>query len=473
MGRSVEVAAILALASAVALAGGRARAASDENPAVGRISLLNREAIEAYRSLDFAQAQRLLDQALDLAVTAGLTQHPVRARTYATLGAVTAGGLKRQDVAVRLFRKALQIQPEIELSKELATPEVQAAFDEAVKGLASEPKVERPPSELLVHEPVSAATRGDAITIAATPDDSLLADRLLVAYRPTGAATFAKVDMQRQSDGVFEGVIPAPATSGREVAYYIEARDLDGKLVSARGSAVAPMIIALSGPAPAAAAAATAAAATPVVVRPAEPPRRNDGRKILIGLLTGTGVGWTCGTGEVTGYSVGTAGFAWARIVHLVPEVGYFVTPRLLLAVAGRLQLLQGNSEYRPPEATPDQCGGDGVCSPARGAFAAFAKAAWFFAGPEAALRPYVSLAVGGGDVRHVVKVESNNDCGADQQQECLDTVAAGPFLVGPGAGLLYRLTPVVQLVAAVDGLLGAPRFTAHADVNVGLALAL
>src|SRR5882724_9102123 len=144
-----------------------ARAATgDENAAIGKITLLNRQAIEEYRKLNFDEAQRLLDQALDLAAGAGLTQHPVRARTYVTLGVVTAGGLKRRDVAVRLFRKALQIQPEIQLSAELATPEVEAAFDEAVRGLASEPRVERLPSELLVHEPVTAGTRADPITIA-------------------------------------------------------------------------------------------------------------------------------------------------------------------------------------------------------------------------------------------------------------------------------------------------------------------
>ena len=52
--------------------------------------------------------------------------------------------------------------------------------------------------------------------------------------------------MQKQSDGVFEAIIPAPATAGSEVAYYIEARDLDDKLVASRGSPIAPMVIALA-----------------------------------------------------------------------------------------------------------------------------------------------------------------------------------------------------------------------------------
>ena len=182
-----------------------------------------------------------------------------------TLGVVTAGGLKRRDVAVRLFRKALQIQPEIKLSPELATPEVQAAFDEAVRGLGNEPKVERLPSELLVHEPVTAGTRGEPITIAVTPDDGLHAERVMLAYRAAGASAFSKIKMQQQSDGVFEAIIPAPATAGSEVAYYIEARDLDDKLVAARGSPIAPMVIALA-PRP--------AGAPPALVDSAPEPRR-------------------------------------------------------------------------------------------------------------------------------------------------------------------------------------------------------
>src|SRR6266700_4896691 len=240
----------VALAGAAILVPPAARdaraAAADENAAIGKITLLNRQAIEEYRRLNFDEAQRLLDQALDLAVSAGLSQHPVRARTYATLAVVTAGGLKRRDVAVRLFRKALQIQPEIQLSAELASPEVQVAFDEAVQTLGREPKVERQAGELLVHEPVTKGNRGEPITIAVTPDDALHTDRLVLAYRPAGAATFSKVRMQKQSDGVFEAAIPVPATAGAEVAYYVEARDLDDKLVAGRGSPIAPLMIALA-----------------------------------------------------------------------------------------------------------------------------------------------------------------------------------------------------------------------------------
>jgi hypothetical protein len=456
-------------------------AAGDENAAIGKITLLNRQAIEEYRKLNFDEAQRLLDQALDLAAGAGLTQHPIRARTYVTLGVVTAGGLKRSDVAVRLFRKALQIQPEIQLSAELGTPEVRAAFDEAVQGLGSEPKIDRLPSELLVHEPVTTGNRGEAITIAVTPDDALHAERVVLAYRAAGASAFSKIKMQKQSDGVFEAIIPAPATAGPGVAYYIEARDLDDKLVSARGSPIAPMVIALAehagAPAPgeadgaATAVGSAAPAATVAVARApeAEPARARP--RLFFALQVGTGVGWSNGTAEATGYPIGGLKFGASKLGHLEPQIGYLVTPQLIVSLWGRLQLVRGADAYQAPVGSMD-CGGDGSCAAATGAFAGFVSATWLFGSGDDVVRPYLSFAGGAGLVRQVIRVDSaNRDCGADRRQStCLDTAALGPLLGGPGLGLHLRLSSVVRLVFAVQSLFAAPRFGANLDANAGLA---
>jgi tetratricopeptide repeat protein len=461
-------------------------ATAEENAAIGKITLLNREAIEEYRKLNFDEAQRLLDQALDLAAGAGLTQHPIRARTYVTLGVVSAGGLKRRDVAVRLFRKALQIQPEITLSPELATPDVQAAFDEAVRGLGNEPKIERLPSELLVHEPVTAGTRGDPITIAVTPDEGLHAERVMLAYRAAGLSAFSKIKMQKESDGVFEAIIPAPATRGSDVAYYIEARDLDDKLVAARGSPIAPMVIALAprpeeagfavveaAPARAAAGDGDGASAPVASVSraPASPARRNEPR-VLIALLAGSGGGWSSGTAETSGYSLGSAKLGWSTLGQLVPQIGYLVSSRFMLSAWGRFQLVRGASDYHTPAGSA-QCGGDGVCSAARGAFAGFASATFFAAADDDVLRPFLSLSIGGGQIRHVVNFTSGKgDCGADRQQStCTDTVALGPFLAGPGIGVHVRVAPAVRLIFAVQSIYGAPRFTADIDADAGLAV--
>jgi Tetratricopeptide repeat len=482
--RRCALGALLVLSSISVPLAGRARAAvaGDENAAIGKITLLNRQAIEEYRKLNFDEAQRLLDQALDLAAGAGLTQHPIRARTYVTLGVVTAGGLKRRDVAVRLFRKALQIQPEIELSTELASPDVQVAFDEAVHSLGNEPKVERLASEMLVHEPVTKGNRGEAITIAVTPDDALHADRLVLAYRPSGAATFSKARMQKQSDGVFEGIIPGPATGGADIAYYVEARDLDDKLVAGRGSPVAPLMIALvDGPrgsaapraaeAPAGVATSATSASTTAGSNAAH---AGEQARWVLALLVGSGGGWSKGSGEATGYSIGTSKLGWSKLGHVAPQIGYLVTPQLLISAWGRFQLVRGADAYDTPSGS-SQCGGDGSCAAARGAFAGGVGAAWLFGGRARAFRPYVSLAAGAGFARQVVRINAANaDCGRDgQQPTCLDTAAVGPFLGGPGIGVHLRLSSVTRLVFAVQSLFGAPRFTVDLDAALGIALVL
>jgi len=116
-----------------------------DSSTVGKITLLNRKAVDAYQHLEFETAVRLLNEALDVSERAGLTLHPIRARTYVTLGIVTLGGFKKRDEAIKYFRKALQIQPEVRLSAGLANPEIQAAFDEAIAGLGNGTSDEMPP----------------------------------------------------------------------------------------------------------------------------------------------------------------------------------------------------------------------------------------------------------------------------------------------------------------------------------------
>jgi tetratricopeptide (TPR) repeat protein len=462
-------AAIVALAACLAWPSA-ASAQEEDNPAVGRIALLNRKAIEEYQNLNFDQALSILHEALDLTTSAGLTQHPIRARTYMTLGIVTLGGLKQREEAIKLFRKALQIQPEIGLSRAMANPQIQDAFNEAIKGLATEPKeeivhqaavAELPPEKLLAHELVRSAVRGYPVAITVSPDRSLPLAAVVLGYRPAGASIFTEVKMQRAADSLFSGTIPGSATAGGQVEYYIEARRADGKRLASRGSSVDAIVVTLAD-----SLSSPAAPVDGVVVKKAE-----GESQFVFALMVGTGFGWTSGVGEVRQVSVSPSGIAWARLGHLAPELGYFVSPHMMLAVQGRFQLVTGATEYRPPASTAaGVCGGDGVCSPAKGAFAGLVKASWFFNQPTSSFRPYVSLSVGAGQIRHVAQAGNKTDCGASQTDKCLDTVAAGPALFGPSFGFHYQLSRGVAAVLALEWLVGAPNFTVNADANLGMA---
>jgi formate dehydrogenase iron-sulfur subunit len=137
------------------------RPALADDREVGKITLLNRKALEAYQHLEFETAMRLLNEALDQSERAGLTQHPIRARTFVTLGIISLGGFRQRDQAVKYFRKALQIQPEVRLSPGLANPDIQAAFDEAIAGLSTPGGEDLPPEKALLSFRTGTAATGD------------------------------------------------------------------------------------------------------------------------------------------------------------------------------------------------------------------------------------------------------------------------------------------------------------------------
>jgi hypothetical protein len=100
--------------------------------AVAKVTNLNKKALEAYNQQDYDAARDLLKQALEICSSAGLDQHPITARTHVHFGVVAIVGFKQREVGLKQFRKALEIEPDIKLTKSLVTPELQDAFEEAV-----------------------------------------------------------------------------------------------------------------------------------------------------------------------------------------------------------------------------------------------------------------------------------------------------------------------------------------------------
>jgi hypothetical protein len=438
-------------------------ALADDTAAIGKITLLNRKAVDAYQQLEFETALRLLGEALDQSERAGLTQHPIRARTFVTMGIVTLGGFKQRDKAVKLFRKALQIQPEVRLSPGLANPEIQAAFDEAVATLGSASEDDLPPEKALVHEPVHVGQVGKAVPITVVPDKALEAGAVVLRYRASTAASFTDQPMTKGAAGAYQASIPPSATDGEQVTYFIEARRANGSVLVGRGSAADPIVVTLARP---------SAPTPPVVTAPAGGgSRTGSDKKLYFAILGGAGLGWVSGTGEATRNDVVSSGLDWTPTTELAPELGYLVTPHLMLGIQGRLQLVRGATPYHVPGAMLGECG-DGVCSPATGALAALAKVTWLIAEPRSAFQPYVSLSAGGGSIRHVTAVAAPQTCGSGNEP-CKDTVAAGPVLFGPGVGFRYGVSDEFGIVAEIGALVGMPHFTANADLNIGVAFQL
>jgi serine/threonine-protein kinase len=102
-------------------------------PAVAAtIAGLNRRAIAAYEQLEASRAMRLLAEGLRLCQRAGLERGELAALTHLNMGIVLAGGFKQRGLAIQQFRRARSIRPDIEPSGSMVSPEITAAFAEAM-----------------------------------------------------------------------------------------------------------------------------------------------------------------------------------------------------------------------------------------------------------------------------------------------------------------------------------------------------
>src|SRR5580765_5843066 len=110
------------------------RAEAQDQAAIDKLVQMNKKALDDYDTLEWDAAKKTLLDALVAGKKAGLDNHPVMARTYVHLGAVYITGFKNRDKAIQSFSRALEIDPGIQLSKGIATSEVNEAFAEAKRG---------------------------------------------------------------------------------------------------------------------------------------------------------------------------------------------------------------------------------------------------------------------------------------------------------------------------------------------------
>jgi len=163
-----------------------------------------------------------------------------------------------------------------------------------------------------------------------------------------------------------------------------------------------------------------------------------------------------------SGVALKDSGIAGALAFHISPEIGYFVSDSLLLSLQGRFQIVTGGSQINGSAVTSskDACKG-GVCHPAIYALAGLAKLTWFIGEPKK-VTPFVSLAAGAGQIRHVVSLPSKDPANPSKpyllgcpSSGCVDTVVGGPVLFGPGGGITVELSDSFLIVASTNVLVG------------------
>jgi hypothetical protein len=365
----------------------RVAAAANEEAAVKKVTALNMKGIEAYNKQDYEAARALLKEALEVCAASGLDKHPIRARTHIHFGIVAIVGFKQREVGLKQFHKALEVQPDIKLTKQLSTPELQDAFEEAV---------------------LAAGEGGGGAAAGGGGEPSADAD-----------AAQARADGDEDGDRP-----PARKPPTRKTKPGDENDDKDEDEGAQTGS-------------------------------------------FFVALSAGTGLGVASGSGELdpNAHKLDSAGFAMAQLAHVAPEVGFYVTPDLLISGQLRLQYVNGLNGK-----SGMGCGSDNFCTPGNGALAGFVKVTYLLG--ISPFRLTVGGQIGGGNIRHAV-VFPDNTCRASATstttQSCVDTLPGGPFLVGPTFGFIYEIGSSFDFIVAVNSALGVPNFTFNLDINAGV----
>ena len=391
--RSAALLAFLTVSSVVAVVAAPAPAVAapkGDQATVEKVTALNKKALDAYAKENYDDARALLKEALEVCASAGLDQHPITARTHIHFGVVAIVGFKQREVGIKQFRKALDIQPDIKLTKSIVTPELQDAFEEAV--LASN------------------GGSGGGAAAAGGGDEG-------------GGAPAQQADEGDEGAAAPRPKRPPPRKKRGDD------EDKDDK--DEGGGQSGSLFFAIAG---------------------------------------GTGFGVASGKGALdpTAHQLSGAGFAMAQAAQVAPEIGYFISRDLLLSAALRFQFVTGLNGKPSPS-----CSG-GFCDPGSTAVAGFLKGTWLFG--DAPLRITVGGQIGGGYIRHAVVFGNDTTCKASltgPNQQCVDTLDGGPFLVGPTAGILWELGSSVDLIVALNSALGVPNFTFNFDIQAGLGFRL
>jgi hypothetical protein len=157
--------------------------ADDETASIAK---LNKQALDAFDSLNFDQAKTLLDQALAQGASAGLDKDPSIARTHLNLGMLLIAGFQKRDDAIDHFKTALTIQPDITAPAGLFNPEVQAAFDEAKEKVKAEQEIEKQLADSQTRKKTDRAAAEPAATARAHEEETEAEDEGAAAQAGTG-----------------------------------------------------------------------------------------------------------------------------------------------------------------------------------------------------------------------------------------------------------------------------------------------
>jgi hypothetical protein len=304
-----------------------------------------------------------------------------------------------------------------------STPELAALLTEAREGGSA--GAETCIQDGLEHDLVDEAPRASTPEILAKVGTNVKADKVLVFYRGEGQLEFKELAMKKKSDCDYAAKIPRKAMQGEFLHYYVAAVDTAGKEIERKGSSGSPNIIEVAA---ASGGSLSSGAENPLDEKEGSILGPKDSKSVFLSVAVGTGSGYISGPTEKLRRDLETCCFAPA-LLHLMPEVGYYLNPKMSVSAAFRMGVpiganVEGHATFAP---------------------ALLMRFRYALQDDGAGIQ--FSGVLGGGVVRNTVVIDEAPD-GMNT-----DTTVMGPLLFGGGLGYILALSGPMRVVAEVNAL--------------------
>jgi hypothetical protein len=417
-------------------------------------------------NLDFDAARTAFEKALVVIArnptkVSGTTVAQIKIRAGVLYIAVDKDAAKGKE----FFISALKADPTAKVDPSLSNPEIDKVFKEAkvaagVVGTTSTPPVKPTVSGpiLLSHKPPREATTGTPFRIRVELPEGMQAAKVYAKYRAPGQTKFVELPLESLAANAYQANIPSEKLKKGSLEYYISAEDADGKTLGLSGSSDAPHLVQITSegedPTPISTKGnkgkgkgknvdpdADPDPETPDEPEPDANPKRIFSLIVSGGMIAGTVAGKT----DVSKTPVDN-GFSLPDAV-VMPELAFYVTPRLTLGAIGLIQVTNTAGALEAPESVK---AGGGL-------------RVRYFHGHLDGFRPFFSGDGGFGQfVQHFPTNFQGNALGKDS------THNVGPF-VGLGWGFENDFTKSVALMvnASVRGYLADNKVSGAEDVPV------
>ncbi|MGK0358558.1 MAG: hypothetical protein ACI9U2_000847 [Bradymonadia bacterium] len=414
-----------------------------------RLERLLSSARDYYDNLELEEAERALNEAIDLAERDRIAG-PVVAEIYIQRGILSFVRDRDREAAVVDFTRALRMNSRAVLDPLVSTPQLKELFDRASKEASRGDRRDSrrddrrdtrrddgrdarrpppPPRDEVAHDSPRVVRGGRPFDLKIRVSGSLNSQvyRVYAFYR--GLRDLKKLELLPKGRESFEGQIAGRFVEGRNLSYYIVVEDRSGKRIGGVASPGNPMVVQIKGG---------------TLDGLDEMPSGDgldgggsgggDHEFISVGISLGTGGGFITDLAQPINSKGANIqpGFA-AAPVHALIELDFWVSDWFAIGAFGRIQVVE---------------------------FAHMEGGRLKFKVHESANSRFVLRGGGGfGQVRHLVDLVG-----------VLDTTLEGPYLYTLGASWHYRFTESVALALTPDfiHLIGTSP-SLHFDFSAGV----